>query len=150
MKEGGSILVRAEKTPIWLNICNTFGLEAVLVYSLLKWVLFILMCPSEVFFWVISIFFCLKFLNLPHCDIYACRLTASAIHLVSAPCPYTFWPCTLHFWTFSCTPVLLPQLSSLSWTRRPLLGTKRRYRFQNSALARFAVWCYFCFYFLSL
>lgn len=56
--------------------------------------------------------------------------------LCTWPCSCTLWPCTLHLWPLLCSPtLLLPQLSSLSWTRRPLPGTNRRYRFLSSVLS---------------
>lgn len=53
----------------------------------------------------------------------------------------TLFPHSLTSDPLSCSPLLLPQLSSLSWTRRPLLGTNRRYRFLFSALGSFVVVC---------
>lgn len=69
--------------------------------------------------------------SLPVCLSACLPYWPSFYHPVSAPCSCTLWPCTLHL---SCLPILLPQLSSLSWTRRPHLGTNRRYRFLSSAL----------------
>lgn len=48
-------------------------------------------------------------------------------------CSYTHWP--LHsspLTPYLSLPILLPQLGCLSWTRRPPLGTNRRYRFLSS------------------